>query len=565
MIAIAFVAATLAHASACWNGTIGEGARTRRVIAEQAADGHVVVHLYGRPARQLVLNPAWSERTYATTDGTTSLSLESADSVRLQTPLAGETVTAVLRRVMGDSPDIPLGAWHTRVGPGGVIRLIARVERGPCNTLVGVFDSPDQGQSDLPMTAAAVQRDTVLLEASYMELRIAIPMEGGRERRGTMRQAGSTIEITVRHGESEPRRPQEPTRPLPYVERDVAITSRAEGIRLTGLLTLPATPGPHPAVVFISGSGAQDRDETIAGHKPFLVLSDRLTRLGYAVLRVDDRGVGGSTGNVLQSDLTDLAQDVRGMLDFLEREPAIDRERMGLLGHSEGGYVAPIVAADDTRVRFLVLLGAPATSGRDVFLAQRAALARLSGSSERDVRLDSLLIGQIFGALARRPANDRIVEVVDSTVSAWLHTLSTDEGDVVEAMLNARDAVADSQSVSLWRSRWFQGLLAHDPAHFLERRNVPVFALIGQLDQQVPFDPSVRAFESLYATRRSLLTLHTPPGVNHMLQPATTGGMEEYADIEVTIAPVVLQLLETWISTTVPVTAPHPSREVKRP
>jgi uncharacterized protein len=565
MLTIAVMVATLAQAPACWNGIIGEGPRAPRVIAELGADGTAIVHLYRRPPRQLVLPAAPAGRAYATVDGTTSLTVEADDRVRLQTVAAGETMSALLRPVGGDGRAVAPGEWSARVGPGGVIRLIARVEPGPCGTLIGLFDSPDQGQTNLPTTAASVSGDTLLLEASYIDLRIAIPLHGGEERNGTMLQGGVAGRITFRRGLAQPRRPQQPILPLPYAEREVTIASRANGIRLTGALTLPDLPGPHPAVVFISGSGAQDRDETIAGHRPFLVLSDRLTRLGYAVLRVDDRGVGGSTGNVLQSDLADLADDVRGMLDFLERDTAIDAARIGLLGHSEGEYIASIVAADNPRVRFLVLLGAPALSGMDALLAQRAAIARVEGTAEREVRFDSLLIRQILDALATAPPDERIAEAVDSALAVWLQGLPPHDRGVVTAMLEARTAAADSQSVALWRSRWFKGLLAHDPAHFLERTDAPVFALIGRLDQQVPFEPNVRAFESIYASRQSLLTLHTPPGVNHMLKPAVPRGMAEYADIDTTIAPIVLQLLETWITTVVPVPHPPTPHEESRP
>jgi alpha-beta hydrolase superfamily lysophospholipase len=564
MIAMAVLGMALAQVPMCWDGTIGEGARARRVIVESGPAEEVVAHVHGRPTRQVRLRAlpvSAGAREHISDDSATSVVVQADGRARLRTMQGGVSVTALLERTGSEAPAAVLGTWNTRVGPGGVFRLIARVAAGPCAALAGVFDSPDQGQTDLPLTAASVRGDTVVLQAAYMDLRIALPARGGEERRGTMLQGGVVTEITLRRGVLDGRRPQEPMRPLPYVEREVKIASRVPGIDMTGTLTLPPTAGPHPVVVLISGSGAQDRDETVAGHRPFLVLSDRLTRLGYAVLRTDDRGVGGTGGNVLQSDLTDLAGDVRGAIDYLTGLPEIDDSRIGLLGHSEGGYIAPIVAAADSRVRFLILLGAPALTGHEVLVAQRAALTRAAGATEMEVRLDSLLIDRILSTLAHGPSDERIPQVVDSALSKWLQELPPQERAAVSAMLAARSAAADSQSVALWRSRWFKGLLAHDPRAFLTRTDVPVFALTGQLDLQVPFEPNARRFKSLYEdARAALLSLHTPAGVNHMLQPAVTGVMQEYAGIETTIAPLVLQLLETWITATIPVTA----RDAKR-
>jgi pimeloyl-ACP methyl ester carboxylesterase len=417
------------------------------------------------------------------------------------------------------------------------------------------MDSPDQGQTGLPLTSVQVKEDTLVLEAAYMNLRIALPLSGGDERRAVMEQNGVRSEIVMRRGTSESalRRPQEPRGPLPYLQREVVFQSRAQGIRLGGTLTLPTGPGPHPAVVFISGSGAQDRDETVAGHQPFLVLGDHLTRLGYAVLRTDDRGVGASTGNVLHSDISDIADDVRAGIDYLRGVPEIDAGRIGLLGHSEGGYVAPIVAASDDRVAFVLLLGAPALGGRELMLAQRAALTRASGVSPEHVRLDSMMIAEIFAVLAERPPDDRIGATVDSALSAWLLMLGEEERSHVSSQLSARTAAADSQSVGLWRSSWFKGLFHYDPADDLQKMTVPVFALIGELDLQVPAAQNAERFRALYrGPRQQLLSLNTPSGINHMLQPASTGSMEEYMAIEVTIAPVVLQLMEEWLGRIVP-------------
>ncbi|HEX6251018.1 MAG TPA: hypothetical protein VFZ56_06270, partial [Gemmatimonadaceae bacterium] len=180
-------------------------------------------------------------------------------------------------------------------------------------------------------------------------------------------------------------------------------------------------------------------------------------------------------------------------------------------------------------------------------------LTRASGAPPEHVRLDSMMLSEIFDVLTERPSDDRIAVTVDSALSAWLLTLPDDERNHVSSQLSARTAAADSQSVALWRSRWFKGLFHYDPGNDLQQMTVPVFALIGELDLQVPVAQSAERFRALYrGSRERLLTLHTPRGINHMLQPAATGRMDEYMAIEVTIAPVVLQLMEEWLGRTVP-------------
>jgi hypothetical protein len=506
-----------------------------------------MMHLYGRPRRTTAL--ARQGTLFLSGDSTVRLQL-AGDSATIEATVANAPAEGVLRRAAGNG--VPGGEWNTRVGPGGVFRLGVRTEPGPCGLLVGTFDSPDQGQRDLPLTHARVVGDTLHVGASYMDLALAIPLTSSAEVQGLMIQHGRTTPVTVRRGPAEQRRPQEPREPFPYARKEVEFASRA-GNRIAGTLTLPHGPGPYPAIIMISGSGSQDRDQQVAGHRPFLVLGDHLTRLGFAVLRTDDRGVGRSEGSVIDSDLHDIAQDVRGGMDFLSTVREVDAGSVGLLGHSEGGVVAPIVAADDARVRFMILLGAPAHPGRDLLLMQRAALMRGRGRPAAEVRVDSAMLATIFRVLDTELESATMSESVERALGEWQGRLGREERGIATRLLAARDPAADSQSVALWRTRWFRGLFRHDPAPFLQRTHVPVFALVGVLDLQVPALPTLERFRSLYAgSRASLLSPHSPAGVNHMLQPALTGTMDEYGTIETTIAPSVFALLDGWLAATLP-------------
>jgi alpha-beta hydrolase superfamily lysophospholipase len=560
-----------ASAVSCYEGTFGAGPRLRRVIVESHFPDSATVHLYLRPGRSQVLLPAAGapaasdSARFLGADGRTSLAFapgSRAESVRLTMMSARDTARVTLRRVHGlaGAGDVA-GQWTAAVGPGGVIRLDTRLAPGPCGILVGALDSPDQGQRDLPMTVGRIEGDSVVVEAGYMNLRIAMPLRGGDVRRATMVQDGVPSEIEMRRGDAAvQRRPQEPSRPYPYHEQDVRFPSRSREapVTLAGTLTMPVSSGPHQAIVLISGSGAQDRDETVAGHRPFLVLADHLTRLGYAVLRFDDRGAGATAGGVagggpMQVSLDDVADDVRGALDLLRSRADIATARIGLLGHSEGAYVAQLVAAGEPSVAFMLLLGGPAARGRELLLAQRTMLTRASGESAIHVRVDSLMMARIFTVFDRRPDDARLGPMVDSTLADWLSGLSPDDRRVADAMLAPRTAAQDSSSIGLWKSRWFKRLYHHDPAPVLRKVAVPVFALVGELDLQVPAAVNVPALEAAFAgSRRSLLTLHRLPGINHMLQRATTGRMEEYMTIEETIAPEILALIEQWLAQTTP-------------
>ena len=537
----------------CFEGVIGEGARQRRLIVQVQTDTSAVAHLYARPAREvpLVAVGGMKGRAYRSQDSTLTLTLED-DVARVTARLGGTEYEQRIARVNAQGTLAAPEVWTTTTGPGGVFRLVVRLGQGPCGTVIGEFDSPDQGQNALPVTQSRMASDSVVVEAAYMELRLAFPLSGGDERPGTLTQRGANTSIVLRRGAGLIR-PQEPTRPYPYDERDVVFSSRAPGVRVTGTLTLPRSPGPHPAIVLISGSGAQDRDETIAGHRPFLVLSDQLTRAGYAVLRTDDRGTGGTNGQVLSSNIEDLAQDVRGAIGYLRSTPGIDAARIGLLGHSEGGYVAPVAAAADTGVAFLILLAAPAVSGRENLLSQRAVMSRASGMDTIHVRVDSAMLATILGALAARTGSDSVEGVVARALAHWTTGLPAPERTIASEILKRRTPEADAQSVRLWSSRWFDGILKHDPAPYLAGFNGPVLAIIGTLDIQVPSSGNVERFHDLFhGDRRRLLSLHTPGGVNHMLQPARTGRMDEYASIETTIDPGVLDAITSWLRQHVP-------------
>lgn len=545
----------------CYEGILGTDQQARRIIVSRTADSTRLT-FYGRPSRTVALS-AWAdasgvERWQSPTAGATRYTVTfDGDSAVLASVSATRSATGVLRRAPALAGLSALdGAWDTEVGPGGLLRLSIRFRSDACALVVGTLDSPDQGQRDLPLTDVSTDGDSITIAARYLGLRIrvahpAVWDDVARDGlRGSFEQNGAVQALTLRRRTSAwpSARPQEPVGPLPYAVRDVRFPSKTSGVQLHGTLTLPTERGPHPAVVLISGSGAQDRDESIAGHRPFLVLADHLTRHGFAVLRTDDRGFGNTGHDMLALRLDDLVDDVWGALAFLRAQPEIDHERIGLLGHSEGGFLAAVVSARDTAVRFVVLLAGPAVPGRTLLLSQRAALMRASGASASVVGIDSALLQTVFDVIAQRPASTDLAPMVDSAVARWLRGLSAPERATAVSLLQQRSASQDSASIALWNSPWFRSFFFHEPAAALAAMQRPILAIFGALDLQVPPEPNAEALRRAFSgVRERLLSQRTFPGLNHLMQPARTGLLEEYRMIETTIAPVVLTEITTWM------------------
>ncbi|MEO6081368.1 MAG: alpha/beta fold hydrolase [Steroidobacteraceae bacterium] len=334
-------------------------------------------------------------------------------------------------------------------------------------------------------------------------------------------------------GQSGASRPQTPLPPFPYTSEEVSYSNPDRvGVKLAGTLTLPQGSGPYPVVLLISGSGAQDRDESLLDHKPFLVLADYLTRRGIAVLRVDDRGVGGSTGASAGDTTADFASDVVAGIAWLASRKEIDRERIGLLGHSEGGTIAPMVASKDSRVMFVVLVAAPAMNGADIIVEQVRALNLAAGRPT-------------FAANASASTQRRIVDaVLSGGDEAGARTA------VTTLMANLGAPPLDEITMRQLTSAWYRYFLAYDPAPSLRALRIPVLAINGDRDVQVPTSRNEPAMRSALEknARAEVVVLS---GLNHLLQTADTGAVTEYQQIEETIAPQALKAIGDWVQRTV--------------
>jgi uncharacterized protein len=438
------------------------------------------------------------------------------------------------------------GAWQgTLTVPGGSLRVVFHFAPRTDGGYSATLDSPDQG-------AEGILCDSVIVAARSLRVVVRV-VNGGFEGTwsagtdsipGTWSQAGMAFPLVLRSVGAEagaPRRPQEPKPPFPYRAEDVSYRNPG-GDTLAATLTLPRTGGPFAAVVLITGSGPEDRDEFVFGHRPFLVLADYLTRRGLAVLRADDRGVGKSTGHFASATSRDFATDAAAGMAYLGTRQEIRRDRIGLLGHSEGGLIAPMVAAERQDVAFLVLLAGTGVPGRQILLEQSALIGRKMGVSEAQIARSEAVNQQIYDAVGAGGDSAATAARVRELLLAAARADSTAPRDsaALEAMVRVQ--------VRQVMSPWFRSFVVYDPRPALAKVRCPVLALGGELDVQVPAAENLEEIGAALARGGNRdATVRLIPGVNHLFQHATKGTPDEYARIEETMAPEVLQLIGDWI------------------
>ncbi|MCB1076310.1 MAG: alpha/beta fold hydrolase [Verrucomicrobiae bacterium] len=421
----------------------------------------------------------------------------------------------------------------------------------PGGQFAGNLKSPTQSPQPIPLTLVTFRNRELSASAGMIGGQFKGKVaSSGRTIRGDWTQGGVTLPLELSYNPAgfQPKRPQEPRPPFSYDSEEVTFENELGGNRLAGTLTLPKDRrGALPAVVLISGSGPQDRDETILGHKPFAVIADFLTRNGIAVLRYDDRGTGASTGNFSYATTLDFATDAAAAVTFLKNRPEVDPTKIGLIGHSEGGLVAPIVAVKRPGdVAFLVLLAAPGLRGDEILMTQSRALLSAAGMKPDLVDLMSRLNRSIYDALVLPDPNPETVRKLAAEFETEVKKLSPEDAKA----LGEIGTVIEDQMKSL-QSPWFAQFLTLDPAEFLKKTTIPVLALNGERDLQVLADPNLAAI-SAHLTEAGNTHFETKklPELNHLFQRAATGLPGEYWRIETTIEPSVLKSILEWIQRT---------------
>jgi pimeloyl-ACP methyl ester carboxylesterase len=437
----------------------------------------------------------------------------------------------------GATPDAPVasaavsspfaGDWAGTLDAGMKLRLVVHL----INTggmWSGSMDSLDQGANGIPFTAVNVDGNKLHFEANSINGSYDGTLNGGTIK-GTWNQSGNALPLDLVRGDAStmkgPNRPQEPKPPFPYRSEEVTVPGPG-GITLAGTFTAPNGNGPFPAVVLLTGSGAQDRDEfsPVLNHKPFLVLSDYLTRQGIAVLRCDDRGFGKSTGNLMTATTEDFAQDALADVAFLKTRKEVDATKIGLIGHSEGGIIAPIAGSVSPDVAFMVLLAGPGVTGYQILLRQSELVIKANGGTDEMVKSNQETQRKMFDVI-----------------------LAEKDPKAAETKLLALGGLSAAEVKGV-NSPWFRYFLAFDPATALRQVKVPVLALNGSLDVQVDPKQNLPVIEkALKDGGNKNVTIQEFAGLNHMFQTAKTGSDSEYASIEETMSPVAMKTISDWI------------------
>jgi uncharacterized protein len=431
------------------------------------------------------------------------------------------------------------GLWQGALESHGLrLRFQLHVSHDSNGELIAALDSLDQLVSGLPAVKVTQKETAFHFEIPALASKYEGTLDATKSKiAGEWSQSEITEKLEFKRSDQplELRRPQTPSKPYPYREEEVTFSNAPAGVSLAGTLTLPKGPGPFAAAVLIAGPGPQDRDEAIANHKPFLVLSDYLTRKGIAVLRYDKRGVGQSTGSAEMATTLDLAGDVACAITYLKSRKEIDPGKIGLIGHNEGAMIAPTLAASSHDLPWIVLLGAPATKGEDTLLNQSDLIARAGGLSDAQV-LASLNFDKQAYELVQKEQDSAVVKET-------LKTLVKESG-----LDTALPPAALDEQLQMMTSPWFRFFLAYDPLPDLKKTKCPVLALYGEKDLQVP--PKInlpmlqKAFEDGGNNQADVRQL---PELNHLFQHAYSGSPTEYAAIDETFSPEALKMIGDWV------------------
>jgi pimeloyl-ACP methyl ester carboxylesterase len=443
------------------------------------------------------------------------------------------------------------GIWQGTLEFSGMeLRIIFVISRSPDNTLTATYDVPEQNAFDVPVDIITFNNRDVRLEI--------IPIDGvykgklsedGTKIDGSWIQDGMTLPLVLKRTQTKLviKRPQEPKEPFPYRTEEVVVENIEAGITLAGTLTLPPSEGTFPAVLLLSGSGAQDRDEAAFGHRPFLVLADYLTKRGIAVLRVDDRGVGGSTGNFDRATAMDYASDAMVCVTYLKNRKEIDPELIGLVGHSEGGMIAPMVVVQSPDIAFIVLIASPGMAIKKMEYSEQARTLKAKGAGDDLIARNRGVQESLFAVISQKTDGKAVKDEFASIITEFFKGLSEEERKITGISEENRIVHIQDQFRRL-HSPWFRYYLNYDPATVLKKVTCPVLAVNGEKDIQV------RPKENLEAITRALKTGGTKnytikelPGLNHLLQTAETGNISEYGKIEETMSPTALKIIGDWI------------------
>lgn len=398
-------------------------------------------------------------------------------------------------------------------------------------------ESPMQTDEKFPLEKIIFQNDTLKITDSKIGMNYIGHLKNENEIEGKFSQGVMSFKLNLKKGEFKLNRPQEPKPPFNYISEDITFENINAGIKLAGTLTIPKGKDKFPALILVTGSGPQDRNEEILQHKPFLLIADYLTKNGYAVLRFDDRGVAKSEGDFSSATVFDFASDAKAATNYLKSRKDIDHNKIGILGHSEGGSVAQIIASEDHSLNFIITMAGPGIKGNELLVLQNDAMSKAMNIPE-------------FTRLLNKKLNEKTYEIImknDSKEKAHKELKEYYKTTVHYKYLT--DKELDNLVENLYTEHIRQ-LLLFDPMDYLTKINCNVLAINGTKDLQVTSIENLEGIsKGLSHNKKTKIISYE--GLNHLFQPATTGLVNEYSDIETTIDPKVLEDITIWLNTNI--------------
>ncbi len=447
--------------------------------------------------------------------------------------------------------NIICGIWQGVIETSGFeLQMIFTISQNTDSIFIVSLDVPEQNATGIPVDKITIDSNSVQLEITPIEgVFTGNYRKDGETIEGQWSQGGMSLPLVLKrsHMKFVIERPQEPKEPFPYSVEEVVFKNTEANITLAGTFTFPHSKGTFPAVLLLSGSGPQDRDEAVFGHRPFFVLADYLTKKGIAVLRVDDRGIGGSTGDFDQATANDFSSDAIAGVSYLMNRKEIDQEKIGLIGHSEGGMIAPMVAVKNSSVAYMVLIASPGLTIKEMEYSGLAIDLQSKGAAEDLIARERSVLENLFEVLLHETDSSSVRGHFDRIIRESFEGLSEKERKIIGISEQNLEAYIHGQFLRL-HSPWFRFYLNYDPGKVLEKITIPVLAINGEKDIQVPARENLQAIKtSLDAGGNKYYTIKELPNLNHLLQTAETGNISEYAKIEETISPIALQVITDWI------------------
>jgi hypothetical protein len=438
-----------------------------------------------------------------------------------------------------------IGQWYGKLAIQGtelrIVFNISTTENGYTSTM----DSPDQGAKGIPVKSTNYENGILKIEMPNIKLEYSGELKSGTIA-GNLKQNGMSFPMNLSKEAIQKRvaiRPQEPKKPYPYYSEDITFENKKDNITLAGTLSLPKKEGTFPVVLLISGSGPQNRDEELLGHKPFLVLSDYLTRNGIAVLRYDDRGTALSEGNFKSATSLDFASDVEAGIQYLKTRKEIKNNKIGLIGHSEGGMIAPIIASKSKDVDFIVLLAGTGVTGEEILLLQQELIGRVSGISEKDLLRSKNTNKGAFEIVKKATSQEEMIKELTFYFEKIIK-----ETPETEKPKEVKEEEYVKMMVDELSNPWMQFFIKYNPAVSLNKVKCPVLAINGEKDLQVPAKINLEAIKkALDKGKNKKSTVMELPNLNHLFQECKSGSPEEYATIEETFSPKALEVVKNWI------------------